>query len=171
MSFWVFNPGVEIRKIFWPDITLQNCQSQYPWPWCTCCSQLFTSHIFVFVCAVCTAILSSSWKNNTLFTVSKIQRIRSIRKLNNPTANSFLSVFRFNLQYILNGTHWYTPFLTKKPIKKPCGQGFFGVYFCVICLVWIQKLKQPMISIKVMAKNLAYCGFQRQLCTEKMTTY
>ena len=45
--------------------------------------------------------------------------------------------------------------------KTPFGQGFFGIFFRAIHLVWIQKLKQPMITIKVMAENGAYCGFQR----------
>ena len=37
---------------------------------------------------------------------------------------------------------------------------FIWDFFHAIHLVWIQKLKQPMIFIKVMTENRAYCGFQ-----------
>ena len=59
---------------------------------------LFNSHIFFFMHAACTAILSLNWKNNnTIFAASKIQ---TIRKLNNPTTTLitglFLAIVRFN---------------------------------------------------------------------------
>ena len=62
------------------------------------CQKLFNSHIFFFMHAACTAILSLNWKNNnTIFAASKIQ---TIRKLNNPTTTLitglFLAIVRFN---------------------------------------------------------------------------
>ena len=36
-----------------------------------------------------------------------------------------------------------------------------SIYFCAFHLVWIQKLKQPVITMKVMTENQPYCGFQR----------
>ena len=57
--------------------------------------------------------------------------------------------------------------IIKTKYEKPCGQGFFASFFCVIYLVWIQKLKQPMITVKVMTENWSYCGFQGCLQTEK----
>ena len=181
-SFRVFNPGVEIMENF---LTGHNFTKLPKSISMTMVHMLFTVVHFTYFClCVCSVYSHFEFKLKKEYLIYGIQNSKykkykktkykykkSIRKLNNPTAKSFLSVFRFNLQYILNVTHWYTPFLTKKLIKKPCGQGFFGVYFCVICLVRIQKLKQPMISIKIMAKNLSYCGFQGQVCTEKMTTY
>ena len=52
----------------------------------------------------------------------------------------------------------------------PCGQLFFGIFFCTIHLVWIKKLKQLMITIKVMTENRTYYRFQGSLQTEKMAT-
>ena len=69
-----------------------------------------------------------------------ISEIQTIRKLNNPTTTLstglFLTIVRF------------------KPARM------IGIYFCTIHLVWIHKLKQPIINIKVMTENRAYCGFQ-----------
>ena len=44
--------------------------------------------------------------------------------------------------------------------KKPCGQRFFHTFFRAIHLVWIQKLKQFLITIKVVTENQTYYGFQ-----------
>ena len=52
--------------------------------------KLFTSQIFFFVSAASTSILSSTWKNNIILIVSKIQ---TMRKLNNPTKASFTGLF------------------------------------------------------------------------------
>ena len=58
---------------------------------------LLSSQIFFFLRAACKDILSSKWKNNNIYTVSKIQ---TVRKLNNPTTTLFgalsLTVVRFN---------------------------------------------------------------------------
>ena len=54
--------------------------------------------------------------------------------------------------------------------KKPCGQCFFRTFLRAIYLVWIQKLKQPMITIKVLTENRTYYDFQGCLQTEKMST-
>ena len=40
--------------------------------------------------------------------------------------------------------------------KIPCKQRFFGIFFRAIHLAWMQKLKQAMITIKVMTENRAY---------------
>ena len=45
--------------------------------------------------------------------------------------------------------------------KKPCGQCFLWDFFHVVHLVWVQKLKQHVITIKVMTESQTYCGFQR----------
>ena len=42
--------------------------------------------------------------------------------------------------------------------------------FCVIYVLWIQKLKKPMITIKDMTENWPYCGFQGLLQAEKMAS-
>ena len=52
--------------------------------------KLFTSQIFFFVCAMCTAILISNWKNNnTVFIVFETQTIDN--GLSQPHFQGFFS--------------------------------------------------------------------------------
>ena len=57
-----------------------------------------------------------------------------------------------------------------KNIKSLTDQVSLWFFFCAIHIVWIQEMKEPMTTIKVMTENWAYCGFQGWLQTEKMVT-
>ena len=57
--------------------------------------------------------------------------------------------------------------ITRKQNKKTLADKVSLEFFCAFHLVCIQKLKQPMIIIKVWTKNQAYCGFQGWLQTKK----
>ena len=69
-KFWLFSL-LDHWKMAFPHlkgkVTLLEKTSKWKY------QKLFTSQIFFFLCAVCTAILSSNWKNNnTIFMVSEI---------------------------------------------------------------------------------------------------
>ena len=118
-------------------------------------------------------------KNNTIFTVSEIQTIDnglpqphfqgffSPQQIayfkNDPTLDTFIAFL--SLHRSIN-----TAYEKNIKCKKPRRQCFFRTFFYNIYLVWIQKLKQPMITIKVMTENWTYYGFQGWLQTEKMFT-
>ena len=122
-------------------------------------------HFTEFVLCACSMYSCSEFelkKNNTIFTVSEIQTIDnglpqphfqgffSPQQIayfkNDPTLDTFIAFL--SLHRSIN-----TAYEKNIKCKKPRRQCFFRTFFYNIYLVWIQKLKQPMITIKVMTEN------------------
>ena len=61
-----------------------------------------------------------------------------------------------HLRRIINILLIYCSGLQQEPLQK---RFLWDFHFCANHLVWIQKVKLPMITIKVITENQAYWGF------------